>query len=61
MRSGIIYFALGGLFIYIAILNATETIWNPMSIILLAVAAIDIGMGFTMLRNYLKQKNADRD
>lgn len=59
MRNGLIYFALGGLFIYLAVLNATETIWNPMSIILLAVAAIDIGMGFTMLRNYLKQKNSE--
>lgn len=59
MRSGIVYLALGGLFIYLAILNATETIWNPMSIILLAVAAIDIGMGFTMFRNYLKQKDAE--
>lgn len=59
MGSGLVYFALGGLFIYLAILNATETIWNPMSIILLAIAAIDIGMGFTMLRNYFKQKNSE--
>lgn len=59
MRNGIIYFILGGLFIYLALINATETIWNPISIILLAVAAIDIGMGFTMLRNRIKEKNID--
>jgi len=57
LRNGIIYFVLGGLFIYLALINATETIWNPMSIILLIVAAIDIGMGITMFRNHLRQKN----
>lgn len=59
MRSGIVYFILGGLFIYLAILNATETIWNPLSLVLLAVAAVDIGMGITMVRNRLKQKKME--
>lgn len=61
MRSGVVYFILGGFFIYLAIIqsNTAGTLWNTMTIVLLAVAAIDLGMGFTMLRNHLRQKKND--
>lgn len=61
MRTGIIYFILAALFIYLAILNGTETIFNPLSLIMLAIAAIDIGLGITLFRDYFRKKKEDSE
>ncbi|HLS24233.1 MAG TPA: YdiK family protein [Pseudogracilibacillus sp.] len=60
MRTGVVYFLLAALFIYLAVINATETIFNPLSLIMLAIAAIDIGLGITMLRTYLQERKEEK-
>ena len=60
MRTGVVYFFLAALFIYLAVINATETIFNPISLLLLAIAAIDIGLGITMLRTYLQERKEEK-
>lgn len=46
----LLYFILGILFTYMAIQNAQETIWNPITILLAVVATIDFAVGFRYLR-----------
>ena len=60
MRTGVVYFLLAALFIYLAVINATETIFNPLSLIMLAIAAIAIGLGITMLRTYLQERKEEK-
>jgi len=60
VRTGVVYFLLAALFIYLAVINATETIFNPLSLIMLAIAAIDIGLGITMLRTYLQERKEEK-
>jgi len=47
------YFLLGGLFVMIGINHATETgsIFNVMTLLLTAIATLDIGMGIRFLKN----------
>lgn len=56
MSSAIAYLFLGGLFTYLALHYATETVWNPLTISLLVIATIDIGIGITHLRTALSRK-----
>lgn len=55
-----IYFLLGTLFTFLAYFYASETIWNPMTIIFLILATLDFGLGFTFLRQ-LFQRNEDEN
>jgi len=59
MTTAITYFVLGAIFTYLAFVNATETVWNPISIILLIVATIDFGAGFTFLRQHFHRKREE--
>src|SRR5699024_11000 len=44
-----VYFLMGVLFTYVAFENASETIWNPLTIILLLIAALDFFIAFVRL------------
>lgn len=57
----ILYFVLGLLFTYLAFVNAKETIWNPITILLLIVATIDIGMGVRFTRGHFQKKKQQKD
>jgi len=51
-----VYFLMGGLFTYIAFLNADETVFNLFSMALLLIAALDFFIGFRYLRRNSKEK-----
>jgi len=51
-----IYFLMGVLFTYVAFENASETIWNPLTIILLLIAALDFFIAFRTFIAARKQK-----
>ncbi|MFB5664345.1 DUF4305 domain-containing protein [Alteribacillus sp. HJP-4] len=47
---GMIYFALAGLFIYLAIQQVSTESWGLMAVVFAAVAAVDIMMGIRYFR-----------
>ncbi|MFS0674420.1 YdiK family protein [Ornithinibacillus sp. 179-J 7C1 HS] len=51
-----IYFAMGALFIYVAITFAEDTIWNFMTILLALIATLDFGAGIRYMRLHNKLK-----
>jgi len=51
-----VYFIMGVLFTYVAFENASETIWNPLTIILLLIAALDFFIAFRTFMAARKQK-----
>ena len=55
-----IYIIMGVLFTYVAFQSANETIWNPLTILLLLVAALDFFVAFKIFRRSLKNKNHDQ-
>ncbi|GGA76225.1 YdiK family protein [Ornithinibacillus halotolerans] len=52
----IIYFAMGCLFIYVAIQSAEETIWNFITILFALVATLDFGAGIRYMRLHYQLK-----
>ncbi|MGJ9458533.1 YdiK family protein [Oceanobacillus sp. CF4.6] len=52
-----IYTLMGTTFIYIAIQSKGETLWNPVTLIFAAVAAMDFWVVFKLLTQYFKSKN----
>ncbi|MUK88524.1 DUF4305 domain-containing protein [Ornithinibacillus sp. L9] len=53
----IIYFAMGLLFMYIALQSANgDTIWNFTTILFAAFAALDFGVGIRLIRTHLRVK-----
>ncbi|MFD1066904.1 YdiK family protein [Oceanobacillus locisalsi] len=55
--KAIFYILFGALFIYIGVLSKGETIWNTVTILFAAIAALTFFAGFRMLRYYFKVKN----
>src|SRR5699024_11820929 len=51
-----VYFLMGVLFTYVAFENASEIIWNPLTIILLLIAALDFSIAFRTFMAAMKQK-----
>lgn len=51
----IVYFILGILFTYMAIISASDTVWNATTILLAIVAALDFGVGFRYLRTHINR------
>ncbi|HLS09840.1 YdiK family protein [Lentibacillus sp.] len=56
---GIVYFLLGILFTYVAILSADETIWNFVTVLLAFFATLDFGVGIRMfiIHSKIKKNN----
>ncbi|WP_096271777.1 YdiK family protein [Paucisalibacillus globulus] len=52
----LIYFSMGILFIYVAIQNADETVWNFITILLALVATLDFVAGIRYMRLHYKIK-----
>lgn len=55
----ILYFLMGALFTYMGFTYAEETVFNPLTIILLLVAALDFFVGFRYIKRN-KQANNDK-
>lgn len=53
----IIYFLMAALFIYMAINNISDTIWNSFTIVLTLVAALDLTVGLRFWRMHLRLKH----
>ncbi|QKY71230.1 YdiK family protein [Lentibacillus sp. CBA3610] len=53
---GIVYFLLGILFTYVAILSADETIWNFLTLLLAFFATLDFGVSIRMFIIHFKIK-----
>lgn len=52
----ILYFVMGIIFTFMALTYAEETVFNPLTILLLLVAALDFVVGF----RYLKRNKNNR-
>ncbi|WP_010529430.1 YdiK family protein [Lentibacillus jeotgali] len=57
---GIIYFLLGILFTYVAILSADETIWNFLTMLLAFFATLDFGVSIRMFMIHSKIKKHNK-
>lgn len=53
---GILYFLVGILFTYIAVLSAEETMWNFITILLAFFATLDFGVSIRMFIIHFKIK-----
>jgi len=56
----IIYFLMAALFIYMAVNNVTDTIWNSLTIVFTIVAALDLTVGFRFWRMHLRIKQQNK-
>ncbi len=54
----ILYFLMGALFTYMGFQYAEETVFNPLTILLLLVAALDFFVGFRYIK---RKKQANQD
>ncbi|WP_337018884.1 YdiK family protein [Oceanobacillus massiliensis] len=52
LTRAIVYFLMALAFIYFAIQSNNETVWNPVTLILAAVAAMDIWVVCKLLKQY---------
>lgn len=52
----LVYIMMGVLFTYVAFQNASETIWNPLTIGLLLIAALDFFIAFRTFKKARSQK-----
>lgn len=55
----VLYFAMGVMFTYMSFTYADETVFNPITILLLLVAAVDFFVGFRYLK-ISKQKKSNQ-
>lgn len=55
--KAIIYVLFGALFVYFGIQSKGATVWDTITLILAAFAALNFYAGFRMLRFYFKIKN----
>ncbi|WP_249871599.1 YdiK family protein [Oceanobacillus saliphilus] len=55
--KALVYFIMGIVFIFIAIQSKGDTVWNPVTLIFAAVAAMDFWVVFKLLSQYSKVKN----
>lgn len=56
ISRAILYFAMGALFIFFAVRNAEDTIWNVMTMLFAVIATLDFGMGFKLIGLHFKLK-----
>lgn len=54
------YVLIGSFFLFLAFQYADDTVWNPVTIILTAVATLDFGAAIRTIRLHLKIKNAQK-
>jgi len=56
----IIYFLMAALFIYMAVNNVTDTIWNTLTIVFTIVAALDLTVALRFWRIHLRIKQQNK-
>lgn len=49
-----IYFIMGVLFVYMAIQNAGETVWNSITMLFAIIATLDFGVALRLMRNHAR-------
>lgn len=54
--SALMYFSIGGMFLYLAYQAIDDTVWNTVTIILTLIASLDIGVGIRLLSIHFKIK-----
>ncbi|ALX49126.1 YdiK family protein [Lentibacillus amyloliquefaciens] len=60
ITMGFLYFLVGILFTYVAILSAEETIWNFITILLAFLATLDFGVSIRMFVIHFKVKKNNK-
>lgn len=55
--KAIVYLLFGALLVYFGIQSKGETVWDTVTLIFAAFAALSFSAGFRMLRFYFKVKN----
>lgn len=55
MLIALIYFTFGVLFTYLAYLHVEDTLWNPFTMLFLAVATVDFGAAYRYTRDFIKR------
>lgn len=55
LTMAIIYLVMGVLFTFLAFQSVDDTIWNPLTIVLLLVAALDFVVAYRFLRKSSKK------
>src|SRR5699024_8938255 len=60
IKMFMVYFIMGVLFTYVAFEHASETIWNPLTIILLLIAARNFCIAFRTFMAARKQKKQNK-
>jgi len=54
--SALIYLVAGIFFTYVSILSVDENLWNPTTLVLIAVATLSFGASFRHMGQALKKK-----
>lgn len=58
--TAIIYFLMAALFIYLALDNVTDTVWNSFTIIFTLFATLDLVVAIRFLRLHRKLKDQNK-
>ncbi|GAA4073473.1 YdiK family protein [Amphibacillus indicireducens] len=56
LRSAIFYFIMGAIFIYFAFQTIDETVFKPLTILLVILATLEFGVGIRFLQFHIKIK-----
>ncbi|WP_440896774.1 YdiK family protein [Amphibacillus sp. Q70] len=56
LTSAMIYLGLGAVFVYFAYQTIDETIFNPLTIILIIIASLEFGVGIRFIQLHFKIK-----
>ncbi|WP_430788582.1 YdiK family protein [Virgibacillus flavescens] len=57
----LIYFVMGVLFVYVAILNASDSGWNFLTVLFAIFATLDFTVGIRLMRTHLKNKKKKKE
>lgn len=60
LRSAIFYFIMGIIFIYFAFQTIDETVFNPLTILLVILATLEFGIGIRFLQFHIKLKQQQK-
>ncbi|WP_099157742.1 YdiK family protein [Virgibacillus ndiopensis] len=56
----IVYFAMGILFIFIAVRTTEDTVWNFSTIVLAVIATLDFGVAIRLMSVHYRLKNKNK-
>jgi len=59
LKMAILYLLMGALFTFLAVNNMGETIWEPLTIVLLLVAAMDFLVAFQFIKKAMQRRHKE--